>query len=90
MNLNLHLYSSNDLEFQSATNCSHTGLCDVLEKLGNPLNPELYFVVPDRIFSSVTYQNYLEKDGDVLSKKGIVGSIQKLSQFVLTFESPSK
>ena len=74
IDLNLHLYSSNDLEFQSATNkyfrpvnkifksvdsfikpnllfemtiskdhqCSHTGLCDVLETLGNPLNPELY------------------------------------------------
>jgi hypothetical protein len=35
--------------------CKQTGLRDVLNILGNPLNPELYSVVPDR-FDTFTYQ----------------------------------
>jgi hypothetical protein len=66
--------------------CRQTGLRNVLETLGNPVNPELYFVVPPDIFPSFTYQNYIGKDGKVLSESGIVGSFRKLSQFVLTFE----
>jgi hypothetical protein len=70
--------------------CKQTGLRDVLEILGNPLKPELYFVVPPDRFASFKYQNYHGTDGKVLSKKGIVANVRKLSQFVLTFELSSQ
>jgi hypothetical protein len=70
--------------------CKQTGLRDVLEILGNPLKPELYFVVPPDRFASFKYQSYHGTEGKVLSKKGIVANVRKLSQFVLTFELSSQ
>ena len=70
--------------------CKQTGLRDVLEILGNPLKPELYFVVPPDRFASFKYQSYHGTDGKVLSQKGIVANVRKLSQFVLTFELSSQ
>jgi hypothetical protein len=65
--------------------CKQTGLRDVLNILGNPLNPELYFVVPPDRFASFEYQSYHGTNGNVLSRKGISKNVKKLSQFVLTF-----
>ena len=70
--------------------CKQTGLRDVLEILGNPLKPELYFVVPPDRFASFKYQSYYGTDGKVLSENGIVANVRKLSQFVLTFELSSR
>ena len=70
--------------------CKQTGLRDVLNILDNPSNPVLYFVVPPDLFDSFTYQSYHGKDGKVLSQERIVASVQKLSQFVLTFELSSQ
>jgi hypothetical protein len=69
--------------------CKQTGLRDALEILGNPLKPELYFVVPPDRFASFKYQSYHGTDGKVLSQKGIVGNVRKISQFVLTFQLSS-
>jgi hypothetical protein len=66
--------------------CKQTGLLDILKILGNPLNPELYFVVPPDRFASFKYQKYHGTDGKVLSQKDIDANVEKLSQFVLTFE----
>ena len=66
--------------------CKQTGLRDVLKILGDPLKPELYFVVPPDLFVSFRYQPYHGADGKVLLQKGIFKNVKKLSQFVLTFD----
>jgi hypothetical protein len=65
--------------------CKQTGLRDVLTILGNPQEPKLYFVVPPDRFASFTYQRYHGTDGKVLSERGIVANVKKISQFVLTY-----
>jgi hypothetical protein len=70
--------------------CKQTGLRDVLDILGNPLDPKLYFVVPPDRFPTFTYQRYLGTDGKVLSQKGILANVKKLSQFVLTYKLTSQ
>ena len=70
--------------------CKQTGLRDVLNILGNPQNPELYFVVPPDRFDSFTYQSYHGTNGKVLSRNGILSNVKKVSQFVLTFELSSQ
>ncbi len=48
--------------------CKQTGLRDVLEILGNPLKPELYFIVPPDRFASFMCQRYHGTDGSVSPK----------------------
>ncbi|KAK6096218.1 hypothetical protein MT418_8606 [Batrachochytrium dendrobatidis] len=66
--------------------CKQTELCDVLEILGNPSKPELYFVVPPDRFACFTHQSYHGTDGQVLSQNDTIASVEKLTRFVLTFE----
>ncbi|EGF77150.1 hypothetical protein BATDEDRAFT_92027 [Batrachochytrium dendrobatidis JAM81] len=66
--------------------CKQTELCDVLEILGNPSKPELYFVVPPDRFACFTRQSYHGTDGQVLSQNDTIASVEKLTRFVLTFE----
>ncbi|EGF80846.1 hypothetical protein BATDEDRAFT_24299 [Batrachochytrium dendrobatidis JAM81] len=66
--------------------CKQTELCDVLEILGNPSKPELYFVVPPDRFACFTRQSYHGTDGRVLSQNDTIASVEKLTRFVLTFE----
>ncbi|EGF79877.1 hypothetical protein BATDEDRAFT_25351 [Batrachochytrium dendrobatidis JAM81] len=66
--------------------CKQTELCDVLEILGNPSKPELYFVVPPDRFACFTRQSYHGTDGQVLSQNDTIASVKKLTRFVLTFE----
>ncbi|EGF76734.1 hypothetical protein BATDEDRAFT_28175 [Batrachochytrium dendrobatidis JAM81] len=67
--------------------CKQTELCDVLEILGNPSKPELYFVVPPDRFACFTRQSYHGTDGRVLSQNDTIASVEKLNRFVLTFET---
>ena len=69
--------------------CKQTGLCNVLDILDNPSNPELYFVVPPDRFASFKYQSYHGTNGQVLTENGIVANVRQLSQFVLTFDLSS-
>ncbi|OAJ32800.1 hypothetical protein BDEG_28679 [Batrachochytrium dendrobatidis JEL423] len=66
--------------------CKQTGLRNVLEILGNPSKPELYFVVPPDRFACFTRQSYHGTDGQVLSQNDTIASVEKLTRFVLTFE----
>ncbi|EGF77367.1 hypothetical protein BATDEDRAFT_27719 [Batrachochytrium dendrobatidis JAM81] len=66
--------------------CKQTGICGVLEILGNPSKPELYFVVPPDRFACFTRQSYHGTDGRVLSQNDTIASVEKLTRFVLTFE----
>ena len=70
--------------------CKQTGLCNVLEILGNPSNPILYFVVPRDRFASFQYQKYHGKNGKVLAPNDINLNVKEISQFVLTFELTSQ
>jgi hypothetical protein len=78
------------MTFSKDQPCKQTGLRDVLKILGNPLKPELYFVVPPDRFASFKYQSYHGNNGKVLTQEGIVANVRRLSQFVLTFERSSK
>jgi hypothetical protein len=86
MGIQVHLYGS----FLKGHPCKQIGLRDVLIALGNPLNPELYFVVPPARFNSFTNQRYRGTDDKELSQKGIVPNGKKLSQFVLPSEASSQ
>ncbi|EGF81375.1 hypothetical protein BATDEDRAFT_23764 [Batrachochytrium dendrobatidis JAM81] len=66
--------------------CKQTGICDVLEILGNPSKPGLYCVVPPDRFACFTRQSYHGTDGRVLSQNNTIASVEKLTRFVLTFE----
>ncbi|EGF78520.1 hypothetical protein BATDEDRAFT_26603 [Batrachochytrium dendrobatidis JAM81] len=66
--------------------CKQTGICGVLEILGNPSKPELYFVVPPDRFACFTRQSYHGTDGQVLSQNDTIASVKKLTRFVLTFK----
>ncbi|OAJ42042.1 hypothetical protein BDEG_25546 [Batrachochytrium dendrobatidis JEL423] len=66
--------------------CKQTGICNVLEILGNPSKPGLYCVVPPDRFACFTRQSYHGTDGQVLSQNNTIASVEKLTRFVLTFE----
>ena len=61
----------------------HDGLLSALEKLGNPENPHLYFVVPKQLFDDLTFQSYTKKDKRVLEDCQIDGKVRAVSQFAL-------
>ncbi|EGF80090.1 hypothetical protein BATDEDRAFT_88508 [Batrachochytrium dendrobatidis JAM81] len=70
--------------------CRQAGLRNVLEILGNPSKPELYFVVPPDRFACFTRQSYLGVDGRVVLETNTIASVRMLTQFVLTFELSSQ
>ncbi|OAJ41341.1 hypothetical protein BDEG_24962 [Batrachochytrium dendrobatidis JEL423] len=70
--------------------CRQAGLRNVLEILGNPSKPGLYFVVPPDRFACFTRQSYLGVDGRVVLETNTIASVRMLTQFVLTFELSSQ
>ena len=70
--------------------CKQTGLRDVLNLLGNPIEAKLYFVVPPDRFASFKFQSYHGTGGKVLHQRYIIANVKKLSQYVLTYKFSSQ
>uniref|UniRef100_A0AAV1TTM9 Crinkler effector protein N-terminal domain-containing protein n=1 Tax=Peronospora matthiolae TaxID=2874970 RepID=A0AAV1TTM9_9STRA len=64
--------------------CKHQGLRRVLDMLGNPAEPRLYFVVPADIFEDFEFQNY-QKSGrkKVIDSLDTDGNMKELKQYVM-------
>uniref|UniRef100_A0AAV1TLR1 Uncharacterized protein n=1 Tax=Peronospora matthiolae TaxID=2874970 RepID=A0AAV1TLR1_9STRA len=61
--------------------CKLKGLCRVLDLLGNPAEPRLYFVVPPDIFDDFRYQTYQRNERK--KQKDEDNIVEKLEQFVM-------
>jgi hypothetical protein len=68
--------------------CKQAGLRDVLNLLGNPTEPHLYFVVPDDCFQEFTHQSYQDSQNKIL-RKPTFSNVKKIRQFVLTINLSS-
>lgn len=62
--------------------CKQAGLHRVLNLLGNPPNPQLYFVVPMGLFDSFEYQKYADANGKLM-KESSYTNVKSIRQFVL-------
>ncbi|KAJ1547754.1 hypothetical protein HK096_000228 [Nowakowskiella sp. JEL0078] len=65
--------------------CKHAGLHRVLNLLGSPLNPQLYFVVPMDQFESFGFQKYEDSKGKIMNMP-IYMNVKSINQFVLGIE----
>uniref|UniRef100_A0AAV1TLS1 Crinkler effector protein N-terminal domain-containing protein n=1 Tax=Peronospora matthiolae TaxID=2874970 RepID=A0AAV1TLS1_9STRA len=61
--------------------CKRKGLCRVLDLLGKPAEPRLYFVVPPDIFDDFRYQAYQHNERK--KQKDEDNIVEKLEQFVM-------
>jgi hypothetical protein len=62
--------------------CKQKGLYDVLNLLGNPPAPRLYFVLPPDRFTSFRYQRYLDSKRKRMTKPSYA-NVRKIQQFAM-------
>lgn len=62
--------------------CKQKALHDVLESLGDPQSPQLYFAVPPRMFDGFRYQKYLDSKRRRMAISTFV-NVRKIQQFAL-------
>jgi hypothetical protein len=62
--------------------CKQAGLHDVLDLLGNPATPRLYFVVPPDRFADFRYQRYLDSKRRRMTMPSYV-NVRKIQQFAM-------
>ncbi|KAE8967141.1 hypothetical protein PR001_g28189 [Phytophthora rubi] len=62
--------------------CKQAGLHDVLNLLGNPVVPRLYFVLPPDRFTGFRYQRYLNSDRKRMMMPTYV-NVRKIQQFAM-------
>ena len=65
--------------------CKQAGIHKVLNLLGNPSNPSLYFIVPKDRFSDFKLQKYEDAHGKILQEPTFV-NVKQVKQFVLAIE----
>ncbi|KAJ3254311.1 hypothetical protein HK103_007282 [Boothiomyces macroporosus] len=65
--------------------CKQAGIHKVLNLLGNPSNPSLYFVVPIDRFSDFKYQKFEDAQGKPMQEP-TYADVKKVKQFVLAIE----
>lgn len=65
--------------------CKQAGLHNVLEQLGDPVSPRLYFVVPPDRFKDFEYQKYHDSRNKVMENP-TYANVQNIQQFVLQIE----
>lgn len=65
--------------------CKQVGIHKVLNLLGNPVNPLLYFIVPKDRFSDFKFQKYEDTNGKFL-QQSTYANVKNIRQFVLAIE----
>ena len=65
--------------------CKQAGIHKVLNLLGNPSDPCLYFVVPKGLFSDYKFQNYEYANGKTMPKP-TYGNVKRVKQFALAID----
>ncbi|KAI8894042.1 hypothetical protein BC833DRAFT_531060 [Globomyces pollinis-pini] len=65
--------------------CKQVGIHKVLNLLGNPVSPILYFVVPKDRFSDFKYQKYEDSSGNIMQQPSYA-NVKNIRQFVLAIE----
>ena len=65
--------------------CKQAGIHKVLNHLGNPENPLLYFIVPKDRFSDFKYQKFEDAQGKILKEPTYL-NVKQVRQFVLAIE----
>ncbi|KAJ3078578.1 hypothetical protein HK100_010671 [Physocladia obscura] len=68
--------------------CKQVGLNHVLELLGNPSNPTLYFVVPKDRFKEFKFQSYEDANGNTMKTPSYT-NVKKIKQYVLEIDLTS-
>lgn len=65
--------------------CKQVGIHKVLNLLGNPVSPLLYFIVPEDRFSDFKYQKYEDTNGKIMQQP-TYANVKNIRQFVLAIE----
>ncbi len=65
--------------------CKQGSLHEILNGLGNPSNPCLYFVVTKDDFFSIGYQNYVNSRGKMKEKTDFA-NVERIRQFALAID----
>ena len=65
--------------------CKQVGIHKVLNLLGNPVSPLLYFIVPKDRFSDFKYQKYEDSSGKIMHQSTFA-NVKNIRQFVLAIE----
>jgi hypothetical protein len=66
--------------------CKQVGIHKVLNLLGNPKEPCLFFVVPGDRFADFKYQKYEDAQGKAMHTRPTYANVKRVKQFVLAIE----